>query len=233
MDQNQPDPQKSASKTLWKIGDPIHSPTQERVTLDPNDLGQKGVYKLMIGAIVPRPIAFVSTISDSGIGNVAPFSFFNGVASNPPTLMISVTRKSSGEKKDTLRNIESNGQFVVNSVHEWMIGAVNQCSAEYPYGVNELNQVGLTALPSLKIKPPRVAESSIHFECELYRTLEIGDGSEGSATLIVGKITLIHLDQQIYHDGKIEIVPMQIVSRLAGQSYGRIAEPFNLERPKL
>ena len=237
MDKQQPESKQSASPSqnppLWTLGDPIESPIQQRVTLDPKDLGQKGVYKLMIGAIVPRPIAFVSTMSDSGIGNVAPFSFFNGVASNPPTLMISITRKSTGEKKDTLRNIESNGQFVINTVHEWMIGAVNHCSAEYPYGVDELTQVGLTALPSFKIKPPRVAESSVHFECELYKSLEVGDGSEGSATLIIGKILLIHVDQKIYHQGKIETEPMQIISRLAGQSYARVSNPFELARPKL
>jgi flavin reductase (DIM6/NTAB) family NADH-FMN oxidoreductase RutF len=233
MNPEHPHEKRSNPLNLWKIGDPIPSPVQERLTLDPKDLGQKGMYKFMIGAIVPRPIAFVSTINAAGVGNVAPFSFFNGVASNPPTLMISITRKSTGDKKDTLRNIELNGQFVVNTVHEWMIGAVNQCSAEYPYGVDEMRTVGLTPLPSQKIKPPRVGESSIHFECELYKTLEVGDGSEGSATLVVGKILLIHVDQRVYQNGRIQIEALQPISRLAGTSYGRVSDLFDLERPQL
>jgi flavin reductase (DIM6/NTAB) family NADH-FMN oxidoreductase RutF len=220
MNPKHPHEKRSNPLNLWKIGDPIPSPVQERLTLDPKDLGQKGMYKFMIGAIVPRPIAFVSTINATGVGNVAPFSFFNGVASNPPTLMISITRKSTGDKKDTLRNIE-------------MIGAVNQCSAEYPYGVDEMRTVGLTPLPSQKIKPPRVGESSIHFECELYKTLEVGDGSEGSATLVVGKILLIHVDQRVYQNGRIQIEPLQPISRLAGTSYGRVSDLFDLERPQL
>jgi len=119
----------------WQPGDSIHSPVHEMITPDPPQIGSKQTYKLMIGAIVPRPIAFISTMSPEGIGNLAPFSFFNGVSSNPPAVMIAITRKKGGEKKDTLRNIESTHQFVVNSVNEWMVEPMNQCSAEYPYGL--------------------------------------------------------------------------------------------------
>lgn len=220
----------------WKPGDPILSPVNEMVSLDPQQIGSKATYKLLIGAIVPRPIAFVSTTNAEGIGNLAPFSFFNGVSSNPPAVMIAITRKphpdQPNNKKDTLRNIESTGQFVVNTVNEWIAEPMNQCSSEYPYGVNEMEKVGLTPLPSLKVRPPRVKESSIHFECELYDTLEVGDGSEGSSTIVVGRIVMLHIDSAAYENGKIILEKIQPISRLAGTSYGRTTGVFDLPRPR-
>jgi flavin reductase (DIM6/NTAB) family NADH-FMN oxidoreductase RutF len=217
---------------LWQPGDPIPSPVDQMASLDPQELGQKATYKFLIGAIVPRPIAFISTISSSGIGNLAPFSFFNGVSSNPPAIMVAITRKPNGDKKDTLINIESTRQFVVNSVNEWLVEPMNQCSASYPYGVNEMEKVGLTPLPSLRIRPARVKESAIHLECELYDTLEVGDGSEGSSTIVVGKIVMLHIDQSLYQDGKIVFEKLKPISRLAGVSYGRTTDVFDLPRPK-
>jgi flavin reductase (DIM6/NTAB) family NADH-FMN oxidoreductase RutF len=167
------------------------------------------------------------------MGNLAPFSFFNGVSSNPPAVMISAARNSNGTKKDTLINIESTQEFVVNSVGDWMIEAVNQCSAQYPYGVNEMSQVGLTAVPSARVKPPRVAESLVHFECRVLHTYEIGDGSEGSSTVILGEVLLFHVDSTVYQEGKILLEPLHAVSRLAGKSYGKISEVFDLPRPQL
>src|SRR6476620_5550513 len=104
------------SSHTWKPGNPISAPTSKIITLDPSDIGQRATYKLMIGSIVPRPIAFISTLSPEGLGNLAPFSFFNGVSSNPPAVMVAITRKKGGGKKDTLVNIEATRQFVVNSV---------------------------------------------------------------------------------------------------------------------
>ncbi len=203
------------------------------ISLDPRVIGGKASYQILIGSIVPRPIALVSTQSPEGLGNLAPFSFFNGVASNPPAVMISVARNSDGSKKDTLKNIEANGEFVVNSVGEWMIDAVNQCSAQYPYGVDELSQVGLTALSSERIKPVRVAESLIHFECRALHHYEVGDGSEGSATIVIGEVLLFHVSSSVYREGKILLEPLHAISRLAGKSYGKISEVFDLPRPKL
>ncbi len=203
------------------------------ISLDPRVIGGKASYQILIGSIVPRPIALVSTQSPEGLGNLAPFSFFNGVASNPPAVMISVARNSDGSKKDTLKNIESNGEFVVNSVGEWMIEAVNQCSAQYPYGIDELSQVGLTALSSERIKPVRVAESLIHFECRALHHYEVGDGSEGSATIVIGEVLLFHVSSSVYREGKILLEPLHAISRLAGKSYGKISEVFDLPRPKL
>ncbi len=209
-----------------------HIKNNDMISLDPQQIGTTSTYKLLIGAIVPRPIAFVSTVSPEGKGNLAPFSFFNGVSSNPPAVMIAITRKKNGEKKDTLLNIEATRQFVVNIVSEGIVEPMNQCSAEYPYGVDEMLKVGLTPLPSEKVKPARVKESAIHFECELYNTLEVGDGSEGSSTIVIGKILQVHVRAEVYQDGKILIDELKPISRLGGPSYGKTTDIFNLPRPK-
>lgn len=221
----------SPTDTMWKVGDPIVSPVREMITLDPHTLGQRATYKFLIGAIVPRPIAFISTLSPEGVGNLAPFSFFNGVSSNPPAIMVAITRKKNGEKKDTLRNIEATGEFVINSVSQWMVGPMNQCSAEYPYGVDEMKKVGLTPLASVSVKPPRVREASIQMECRLYKTLEVGDGSEGSSTIVVGTLAVVHVDSRAYVDGKILIESLEPVARLGGTSYGRTSGIYDLPRP--
>lgn len=108
---------------------------------------------------------------------------------------------------------------------------MNQCSAEYPYGVDEMKKVGLTPLQSTHVRPYRVKESAIHFECKLYQTLEVGDGSEGSSTLVVGTICAVHVDNQIYSEGKIQIDKLRPVARLAGTSYGRVTEVYQIPRP--
>lgn len=217
----------------WKIGDPILAPFSEMLAINPAQISSTDIYKLLIGAVVPRPIAFVSTMNESGVGNLAPFSFFNGVSSNPPALMISIARQKNGSKKDTLLNIESTRQFVVNTVSEWLAEPMNQCSAAYPYGVDEMTKVGLTPIPSVCIKPMRVKEAAIQMECELYGSLEVGDGSEGSSTIVVGKILMIHVAKEIYRDGKILIEPLKPLARLAGASYGITGEIFDIPRPHI
>lgn len=218
----------------WKPGDRITSPVSEMVTLDPALLEVGAVYRLLIGAIVPRPIAFVSTLGPEGIGNLAPFSFFNGVSSNPPCVVISFTPKAGGEKKDTLRNIERSRQFVINMANEWLVAPLNQCSGDYPYGVDELTKVGLTPIPSVRIAPFRVKESAIQLECELYDQLQIGEvGAPGSACLVVGRILLIHVHAPAYRDGKLLLQELRPVSRLGGISYGCVGDVFEIPRPKI
>jgi flavin reductase (DIM6/NTAB) family NADH-FMN oxidoreductase RutF len=217
----------------WKPGDAIASPVDRMISLDLTTMASTPAYKLLIGAIVPRPIAFVSTVSPEGVGNLAPFSFFNGVSSVPPAIMIAITRRNDGSKKDTLRNIEATRQFVVNSVAEWLVEPMNHCSADYPYGVDEMRKVGLTPLPSLRVKPPRVKESPIQMECELYDTMEVGPGVVGSSTIVVGKILQMHVHEPAYDNGRLRLEAIQPISRLAGASYGRTTETFDLARPKV
>ncbi len=188
------------------------------LTFKPQEIGGPSTYKLMIGLIVPRPIALISTLSPNGIPNLAPFSFYNGVSSHPPAIMVSITRKKKGETKDTLRNIETTGEFVVNCVNESILEPMHQSSGEYPYGVNEIEKVGLTAIPSQWVKPPRILESVAHFECQLYKTMEVGDGTEGSATLVVGTLLAIHIDPAIYQDGKILLEKYKACRPISRQS---------------
>jgi len=191
------------------------------------------IYRLMIDAIVPRPVAFVTSISAKGEPNLAPFSYFNGVASNPPSIVISVTRKPDGSKKDTLRNIEETKQFVVNTISEWMVEPAHQCSADYPYGVNEMEKTGLTPIASKIVKPPRVRESPIQMECQLYGTFEVGDGSLGCATLVIGRVVLFHVSAHAYEGGRIILERIKPISRLGGSSYGRTSEIFDIPRAKV
>lgn len=217
----------------WTPKDPIKSPVVEMETVDPDKIDVAAVYKLLISAIVPRPIALVSTCNKEGQGNLAPFSFFNGISSNPPTLMISVARKSSGEKKDTLRNILETKEFVVNTSSTWLFEPLVHCGGEFPYGESEFEITGLTPIASHKIKPFRVKEAAIHFECKLSHTVEIGDGSPGSSVAVFGKIIMIHVMKEAYVDGKVIAETISPIARLGGISYSALGEEFKKPIPKV
>jgi flavin reductase (DIM6/NTAB) family NADH-FMN oxidoreductase RutF len=206
--------------------------TSTFTTLDPADLSMTDNYKLIIGSIVPRPIAFVSTCSAAGVLNLAPFSFYNGVCSNPPTLLFSVVRRGSdNQKKDTLLNIEATGQFVVNVVSHDIAEPMNACATEWPPEVDEFAQVGLTPIPSLKVKPPRVAECRIAMECELNQIVTIGSGEDpGNGFIVVGTIVQYHLRQDVYSNGYVNVDALQPIARLAGSQYCPVREVFELSR---
>jgi flavin reductase (DIM6/NTAB) family NADH-FMN oxidoreductase RutF len=203
------------------------------VALDASALDVRETYKLMTSGVIPRPIAFVSTLNENGTVNLAPFSYFNAVASAPPTIMLAITYKSDGSKKDTLLNIERSREFVVNSVSEWMAEPMNQCSAEYPHGVSELEKVGLHSIPSDVIAPPRVKESPFHMECKLHTTIAVGNGGAGSSTLVLGEVVKFHVYKPAYQNGKILPEELKPLSRLGGTSYGTLGDLFDLDRPKL
>jgi flavin reductase (DIM6/NTAB) family NADH-FMN oxidoreductase RutF len=203
------------------------------ISLSPSALEVRETYKLMTGSIVPRPIAFVSTLNENGTVNLAPFSYFNAVASSPPTIMFAITYKSDGSKKDTLINIERSGEFVVNSVSEWMAQPMNHCSAEYPHGVSELEKVGLHAIPSEIVAPPRVKESPFHMECKLHTSLAVGSAGPGSSTLILGEVVKFHISKNAYRDGVVLLEELKPLARLAGNSYSTLGDVFDIARPKL
>jgi len=203
------------------------------ITLDPHELGTTANYKLLIGSIVPRPIAWISTLSADGKGNLAPFSFFNGVSSNPPCLMVAITRRKGGVKKDTLLNIEATREFVVNIVTESMAAPMNQTSADYPYGVDERIEASLASEQSVRVKPPRVLGAPIQFECVLEKLLEIGEGDEGSSTIVVGRIVAVHVAENVYREGKILVEELKPLARLGGLAYGKTSGVFELPRPKI
>jgi len=203
------------------------------IHFDPKNLSQKEIYKLLIGGVVPRPIATVSTVSADGKTNVAPFSFYNAVSSDPPCLSIAIARNSKGEKKDTLKNIEETGEFVVNATPVSLAEKINQTSAEYPHGTSEFEKAGLTPAPSLKIKPPRVLESPLAFECVLEAKLELGSGQQGSTTLVIGRIVAIQVQEHLLHQGRIQCQVLDPLSRLGGLDYGQTSGIFELSRPTL
>ncbi len=189
-------------------------------------------YKLMIGTIVPRPIAWVSTINAEGKTNLAPFSFFNGVCSNPPTLMFSITRQPDGSTKDTLNNIRATKSFVVNVASERLAKLVNATAETFPPEVSEFEAVGIKTAPSKVVSAPRVKDSPVSMECELDRIVEIGDGKVGSACVVFGRIVYFHASEKVCKDGKIAIEELKPLARLAGFSYCPVREVFEIRRPK-
>lgn len=199
---------------------------------DPATTPRPELYSLMIRCIGPRPIAWVSTISPGGVYNLAPFSFFTGVSSSPPAICFVAGRHNDGTKKDTLVNIEANGQFVVNMVPDALAEAMNITATEYPHGVSEFDKAGLTASPSQRVAAPRLKESPIHFECERHDVLHVGEDAVGSGTIVVGRIVLIHVDESVLKDGKVDYDLYQPVGRLGGMEYSRTSDRFTMMRKK-
>lgn len=200
--------------------------------LDPSTSNPREFYSHMVCAITPRPIAWVSTVSDAGVANLAPFSFFNGAGANPPALMFAVLNNRSGAKKDTLRNIESNGQFVVNVVSEHLAARMNATSAELPPEVSEFDFAApvLTRVPSRKIRPPRVAESLVSFECEKLQVVAVGDGPL-AGNVVVGRILFLHVADSALTDHRIDPAKLDTIGRMGGNAYSRTRDRFDLERP--
>lgn len=201
--------------------------------LDPEQASARDAYKLMIGAIVPRPIAFVSTLAADGVPNLAPFSFFTAITANPPTLCFAPGRRSSdGTRKDTLANIEETGEFVVNVVTEAIGPQMNEAATDFPPELNEFEYAKLTPVPSRVIAPPRVAESPINMECELDRILHFGSDGPGGAALVIGRIVLFHVDDDLYKAGRIDIERLRPLGRLAGADYTTLGKIVSLKRKK-
>ncbi|HET7010719.1 MAG TPA: flavin reductase family protein [Anaerolineales bacterium] len=190
------------------------------------------VYKLLIGAVVPRPIGWISTLDEGGRRNLAPFSFFNAVSAKPPHVVFSpMIRETDAGVKDTLANLRATGEFVVNIVTEALAQAMNITSTEFPADVDEFEAAGLTAAPSRIVRPPRVAESPVHFECRVAHLLELGDGPGGS-TLVVGRVVHVHVDPSVLLDGdKIDLDRLRPIGRLSGAAYCRVTDRFEMKRP--
>lgn len=196
------------------------------------DLEWTTLYKLLIGAVVPRPIGWVSSVNEQGASNLAPFSFFNAVCANPPLLLFCpMIRSRDGAHKDTLRNVRTSGEFVINIVSEDLAQAMNISATEFPPDVNEFQAAGLTAAPSVRVKPSRVAESRVHFECRVEQILEFGD-KPGAGSVVIGRILHVHVDESVLFDGdKIDLLALKPIGRLAGSSYTRVTDIFDLVRP--
>lgn len=200
--------------------------------IDPASLAVRDRYALLISTILPRPIAWVSTISPDGVPNLAPFSFFTGIAANPMSVCFAPVNDRNGKKKDTLINVERTKEFVVNLANEDNAEKMNQTSAAYPYGVSEFEKVGVTALPSLKVKPPRVKESLVSMECELIQVVTLAEDALGG-NLVIGKVVHFRCDDSIWNGGKIRHQDLKAIGRMDGAWYARTGDAFELPRPEL
>jgi len=201
------------------------------LTIDPACTDYPNVYKLLLGAVVPRPIAFVSTVNPEGAFNVAPFSFFTVASANPPVLVFSVgSRATPDPRKDTLRNISAARDFVVNVVSEELGQKMNLCAGDYPPEVDEFQLAGLTPIPSDLVKAPRVAESHINMECRLLYTIGLS-GLTSGGTLVLGEVIRFHIDDAYFHNYRIDPDKLRAIGRMAGNSYTRTLDRFDMIRP--
>ncbi len=201
-------------------------------SFDPAQESPQDIYKLMVGAIVPRPIAFVSSIDREGILNLAPFSYFSAVCSMPPTVLFCpAVRTSSGSQKDTLRNILATEEFVINIVSEEIAAQMNQTAAEVAPEVDEFALSGLTPLASVAIRPPRVAESPAQMECRLREVVTISD-EPGGGSIVIGNVLRLHVREDLIDDFRIDPDKLKAVGRMGGPTYCRTRDRFDLERPR-
>lgn len=198
--------------------------------IDPSECAVLDVYKVLIGSVVPRPIAFVSTISPEGVLNLAPFSFFNAVCADPPMIVFATGNKRGGLPKDTLRNIQQTGEFVVNIVSETIAEAMNLTSGEYPPEIDEFQVSGLTPIPSERIRPPRVGESPVQMECRLHQLVTLSERPRGGS-LIIGEVVLIHAADEVLDGFKVDPAALRAVARMGGDAYCRTTDRFELPRP--
>ena len=194
--------------------------------VDPAQIAHGDMYRFMVSVVVPRPIAFVSTVGAHGF-NVAPFSFFNAITSRPPLLAFSTTLRK-GAPKDTLRNIRETGDFVVNVVSEALFDRMVHTSGDWPGDVSEFDLTGLTAVASDLVKSPRVGESPVSMECRLHREVELGD-----AVLVVGEVVRAHVSDEVVVDGRVDALRIHPVARMGGDHYTIVRELEQRARPRV
>lgn len=206
-----------------------------RMEINPSEISQAERYKLLIGCIVPRPIAFVSTISPDGKSmNLAPFSFFNGVGSNPMTLLFCPANKRDGTEKDTLRNCKpmaegGTGQFVVNAAIAGYAGRVAAASEELEYGESEFALTGLTPAPSVVVKPPRIKESPVAFECETVQVVRTNPGAPAGGNIVIGRVVHVFVRDDLINE-RFHIDPQRLdaIGRMGGLGYTRTRDRFEM-----
>jgi flavin reductase (DIM6/NTAB) family NADH-FMN oxidoreductase RutF len=188
-------------------------------------------HELLVALINPRPIAWVTTVGEDGTLNAAPFSFFMPVGMEPPALAFSLLSRRGGQKKDTLRNIESTGDFVVNVVTRELAERMNITGFDFPPGISELARAGLTPIPSEKVKPPRIAESPASLECRLDRIVQVGEEGKG-ASIVIGQVLVAHVPDELCREGEVDFPRLRLLSRLGGEYYCYPQDIFPMERPR-
>ena len=205
----------------------------------PSELGDREVYNVLLSAVAPRPIAWVSTISATGQTNLAPFSFFNVVCADPPMLGFAPSMRApkksvptAGEPKDTLRNIRETGEFVVNVVTYELAEAMNLTSGDYDATISEFDVAKVASAPSKLVRPMRVAGSPVSFECKLHQILDFNPGPDGGS-LVIGEIVSIHIHDPHIKEGRLDRNSLDLIGRMGGVQYSRTTERFEMVRPKV
>lgn len=194
--------------------------------LDPAALSEKEQYKLMTGCVIPRPIALVTTLGPLG-PNAAPFSLFNMAGSAPPMIMFSVGDQGDGSEKDTIQNLRHLPEFVVHICNKAIAERMNVCATDFPTGVSELDQAGFTALPALKVRPPRIAEAPVQLEC---RVMWIKDAGERHH-VVLGEVVWFHFQDGIVNERfHVDVAKLDPIGRLSGSNYARIRDVFQMQR---
>jgi flavin reductase (DIM6/NTAB) family NADH-FMN oxidoreductase RutF len=205
----------------------------------PSDISHRELYGILLHSVAPRPIAWVSTVSAAGALNLAPFSFFNAVCVDPPLLAFAPglrppkdAEAKQGEAKDTLRNIRETKEFVVNVVTYELAEAMNLTSGEYAAEVNEFELARVTPQPSKIVRPPRVGESPVSFECKLHQILDFSPAPT-SSSLVIGEVVSIYINDANLKDGKLDGNSLDLIGRMGGLQYTRTAQRFEMVRPKV
>jgi flavin reductase (DIM6/NTAB) family NADH-FMN oxidoreductase RutF len=207
------------------------------ISIDPSTQTDRENYNLLVGSIIPRPIALVTTLSQAGVLNAAPYSYFSIIASQPPLISISVQRKQ-GVMKDTSRNALEKGSFVVHITDESIIHMVNETAANLSPDESEVERAGFTPIASEMIDVPGLQEAKIRMECLLERAIQLGGSSNGdneqppACDLLIGRVVRFHFDEDIYEDGHINPDKLNPMSRLAGIDYAKLGKRISVERPE-
>ena len=200
--------------------------------ISPESRASQDIYKILIGTVLPRPIAWVSTVDPSGNINLAPFSFFTVASVNPPILCFSPLLQENSIEKDTLVNIKQTSEFVVNIVSYGLAQAMNSTSAPYPSDVNEFDVAGVTPKQSTFVEPPCVADSLVNFECKLQQIIPFGSEPR-AGNLVLGRVCNIHIHPDIVRNGKVDSESLDAIGRLGGNMYTTIRDCFEMERPAI
>ncbi|WP_069864141.1 flavin reductase family protein [Pseudomonas citronellolis] len=200
--------------------------------LDFSTLAPADAYRWLASTVTPRPIAWVSTLSAQGQGNLAPFSFFQVISDEPPTLMVNTSIRDDGSVKDTLRNVRETGQLVIHLVSAAQAESMNATAATLPHGVSEIEQAGIATLPSVRVAPPRVAGAAVAFECELAQ-IQPYPADKPSCYLIFARVLLAHIDDAVLRDERhVDPAKLDLVGRLGGTQYSFTRDTFSMIRPK-
>jgi len=202
--------------------------------IDPATIPAAEAYALLTGCVAPRPIAFVSSLSKTGVANLAPFSFFNAGGASPPSVVFTPVTSGANRDKDTLHNVRETGEYVVHIVPWSLRERMNQASADYPPEIDEFEAAGFTKTPSARVKPWRAAECPIAMECRLFRIVEHGAGPY-HANYVIGEVVYFHLAERVMSGHRVDAAKVEAIGRLGGPNYTRVTADsiFAMPRPTL